>query len=123
MASKGVQITRQVKPLLSVNEREARIRVFQLYKAWTRQLPDTIEQYTLPVTEKEAQQCLKENFMKNAHVKDIRVIDMLIIKGQQDLRENIEMWAYDHHIMSKFLKETHTEKPKDFMSKFLSGSD
>ena len=70
----------QVKPLLSVNEREARIRVFQLYKAWTRQLPDTIEQYTLPVTEKEAQQCLKENFMKNAHVKDIRVIDMLIIK-------------------------------------------
>ena len=70
----------QVKPLLSVNEREARIRVFQLYKAWTRQLPDTIEQYTLPITEKEAQQCLKENFMKNAHVKDIRVIDMLIIK-------------------------------------------
>ena len=54
--------------------------MFQLYKAWTRQLPDTIEQYTLPITEKEAQQCLKENFMKNAHVKDIRVIDMLIIK-------------------------------------------
>ena len=70
----------QVKPLLSVNEREARIRVFQLYKAWTRQIPDTIYQYNLPVSQKEAQETLKAKFMKNAHVKDIRVIDMLIIQ-------------------------------------------
>ena len=63
-----------------MNEREARMRVFQLYKAWTRQIPEAIEQHTLPVTLKEAQETLKKHFMKNAHVKDIRVIDMLIIK-------------------------------------------
>ena len=31
--------TRQVKPLLSLNEAEARRRVFNLYKAWIRQVP------------------------------------------------------------------------------------
>lgn len=40
MASKVVRSTvRQVKPILSVDQGEARKRVLNLYKAWYRQIP------------------------------------------------------------------------------------
>ncbi len=48
---------------------------------------------------------------------------MLVIKGQQDLKEIVEVWSQPTHIMSKHFKESHVERPKDFMSKFLSGVD
>ena len=39
-------VTRQVKPLLSLNQGEARARVMQLYKLWIRQIP-SISMYSL----------------------------------------------------------------------------
>merc|ERR1711971_892439 len=61
--------------------------------------------------------------LANSNVKDTRVIDMLVVKGQQDLQEVVEKWAQTGHIMSKFFKESYEERPKDFMSKFLTGAD
>jgi len=46
-----------------------------------------------------------------------------LLQGQQDLQEVAEKWAVPGHIMSKHFKEAIKERPKDFMSKFLSGSD
>merc|ERR1712018_315146 len=128
MASgKAAPALRQVKPLLSLDKHEARLRVLSLYKAWHRQLPNILNvrgtYESMPVTHKECRALIKSNFLKNAHVKDIRVIDMLVIKPQQDLRELIEGWAQSGHIMSKFFQETRTARPKDFMSKFLSGRE
>lgn len=34
----------------------------------------------LPVTKEECQKKLKEEFLKNKHITDVRVIDMLVIK-------------------------------------------
>ena len=56
------------------------------------------------------------------------LIALLIIfqffnKGQQDLQEVVEAWTQAPHIMSKHFKEAIKERPKDFMSKFLSGHD
>jgi len=34
----------------------------------------------LPVTKEECQNKLKEEFLKNKHITDVRVIDMLVIK-------------------------------------------
>ena len=39
MATPVQTVTRQVKPLLSLSQGEARRRVFSLYKAWIRQIP------------------------------------------------------------------------------------
>lgn len=39
MASAVRPAVRQVRPILSINESEARKRVFQLYKSWYRQVP------------------------------------------------------------------------------------
>lgn len=46
------------------------------------QVPETIKMYTLDITVKQGKQKLREEFYKNAHVRDPRVIDMLVIKVQ-----------------------------------------
>ena len=66
----------------------------------------------------------RTQFRKNAGVRDIRVIDMLVVQGQQDLKEVVEHWKQTCHIMAKwFPEENIAEKPKDFISKFLSGQE
>ena len=70
----------QVKPLLSVDNSEARLRVLSLYKAWCRQIPFMVSEYDIPVNEAQAKAKLRERFTANANVKDVRVIDMLVIK-------------------------------------------
>ena len=52
----------------------------QLYKAWYRQIPEMSRQYDLPVSVETARDTLREKFRSNAHIKDTRVIDMLVIK-------------------------------------------
>jgi len=124
MASRTAAIvTRQVKPLLSVDNAEARTRVLQLYKAWYRYIPQLVNDFDIPVSVEKSRDVLRQKFQANAHIKDTRVIDMLVIKGQQDLQEVVEAWAQAPHIMSKHFKEAIKERPKDFMSKFLSGHD
>jgi NADH dehydrogenase (ubiquinone) 1 alpha subcomplex subunit 6 len=77
-----------VKPLLSLDAAEARHRVLSLYKAWYRQIPWMMREYNLPVTADMARQTLRKRFEENKHVKDIRVIDMLVVKvrAQEELR-------------------------------------
>jgi NADH dehydrogenase (ubiquinone) 1 alpha subcomplex subunit 6 len=70
----------QVKPLLSVDNAEARLRVLALYKAWYRQLPFMVDEYDIPVTVKQSKETLKVKFQANSHVRDARVIDMLVFK-------------------------------------------
>merc|ERR1711976_142136 len=123
-ARKGaVSVTRQVRPLLSVDKNEARHRVLSLYRAWWRQIPYTVKDFDIPVSVEMARKTLRQRFEENANVKDIRVIDMLVVKGQQDLKEVVEHWAQPNHIMSKHFREGVVARPKDFMSKFLAGQD
>lgn len=114
----------QVKPLLSLDQGEARGRVMALYRAWYRQVPTILVDFDVPLTEKQIKGKIKERFRANAHIKDLRVIDMLVVQGQQDLKEMAEQWTQPSQLMSKFFKEKHIqERPKDFMSKFLAGQD
>jgi NADH dehydrogenase (ubiquinone) 1 alpha subcomplex subunit 6 len=63
---------------------------------------------------------LREEFLKNKDVADIRMIDMLVIKGQMELKESVKIWKQKSHVM-RWWKETHESKPTDFLSKFLAG--
>ena len=48
----------------------------------------------------------------------------LYLQGQQDLKEVVEHWKQTTHIMAKWFPEDNVEeKPKDFISKFLSGQE
>lgn len=63
---------------------------------------------------------LKEEFVKNKDVQDIRVIDMLVIKGQMELKEIVNKWKQKGHVMT-YWKDSLEPKPTDFLSKFLNG--
>lgn len=136
---------KQVKPILSTDKEEARKRVLNLYRAWYRQVPyigefwhffplvmsslvyifflcSTVKDFDIPKSEKQVRDKLKEEFLKNKDVKDIRVIDMLVIKGQMDLKESVNIWKQKGHIM-KYWQESVEQKPTDFLSKFFSGTN
>ena len=69
-----------MKPLLSVDRAEARVRVLQLYKAWYRHIPQMVTEFDIPVSIDKSRDILREKFRSNAHVKDTRVIDMLVVR-------------------------------------------
>lgn len=122
MASRASTVVRQVKPILSVNREDARRRVLTLYKAWIRQVPISLLSYDIPKSEADCKQKIREEFKRNAHVSDIRIIDKLIIRGQMELQEVANVWKTKGGLMH-YWKESWEKKPTDFMSKFLSGQD
>lgn len=65
---------------------------------------------------------LKEEFLRNKDIADVRVIDMLVIKGQMELKETIKIWKQKGHIM-RYWHESQEVKPNDFLSKFMAGSN
>ncbi|KAJ6648052.1 NADH dehydrogenase [ubiquinone] 1 alpha subcomplex subunit 6 [Pseudolycoriella hygida] len=112
----------QVRPILSVDHNEARRRVLNLYRAWYRQIPYVVMDYDIPKNIEQCRAKLREQFLKNKNVTDIRVSDMLVIKGQMELKETVEIWKQKGHIM-RYWKESEEPKPTDFLSKFIAGQN
>ncbi|XP_032642897.1 NADH dehydrogenase [ubiquinone] 1 alpha subcomplex subunit 6 [Chelonoidis abingdonii] len=110
------------KPIFSRDLGEAKRRVRELYRAWYREVPNAVHLYQLDISVKQGRDKVREMFMKNAHVTDPRVIDILVIKGKMELQETTRVWKQRTHIM-RFFHETETPRPKDFLSKFYAGHD
>lgn len=77
-------------------------------------------EYDIPKTESHCRAKLREEFEKNRQVKDVRVIDMLVVKGQMELVETVKRFKQKGHVMNYFKAPVNT-KPKDFLSKFFAG--
>jgi NADH dehydrogenase (ubiquinone) 1 alpha subcomplex subunit 6 len=115
--------SRQVKPILSTDSAQARRRVINLYRAWYRQIPFIMLNYDLPLLEKDCKTTLRAMFLKNKYVTDLRTIDLLVIKGQMELVETVNIWKQKTHIMRYFKDTTKEERPTDFLSKFYDGHE
>ncbi|XP_033753193.1 NADH dehydrogenase [ubiquinone] 1 alpha subcomplex subunit 6-like [Pecten maximus] len=124
MASKVVQLgTQQIKPILSANKIESRRRVLNLYRAWYRQLPYIVTNFHVPLTTTQCKSRLRNQFSKNKGLTDLRVIDMMVIKGQMDLMEVVNNWKQRNHVMQLFDDFSEASKSKDFLAKFYEGHE
>jgi len=113
---------RLVQPLSSLDKAEAQRKVRSLFKAWSRQIPYMKIHYELFYSNKELHDKMKQQFLKNKAVEDIRVIDYLIFRGQLELYETVNAHKTKAHILHYWKDETpQFQKPKDFLGKFLDG--
>lgn len=78
--------------------------------------------YDIPKSIEQCRAKVREQFVKNKDITDIRVSDMLVIKGQMELQETVEIWKQKGHIM-RYWKESEETKPTDFLSKFIAGQN
>lgn len=81
-----------------------------------------VKHFDIPKSEEDCRWKLREYFYRNACVTDIRVIDMLVIKGYMELKEMKHMWQQKGHVMAHW-NPTLEPKPYDFIGKFLEGID
>ncbi|CAL4126138.1 unnamed protein product, partial [Meganyctiphanes norvegica] len=107
--------------LLPVNIWLSYKRPTSSYNAYSAEFQYVID-YDFPKSVEQCRAKLREEFLKNANVQDIRTMDMLVIKGQMELKETVEIWKQKHGLMA-FWKPTVEPKPKDFLSKFLDGHE
>ncbi|KAL4071574.1 hypothetical protein V8B97DRAFT_2007056 [Scleroderma yunnanense] len=107
---------------ISSSPSEARIRVIDLYRAWVRAAPEIVELYALPVTPAYVRHCIRQKFEANRHVTDQRAIEVLILKGRQELQETVNCWKQPDHVLGLLLKQN--ERPqRSFLQKFYEGRD
>ncbi|XP_055631630.1 NADH dehydrogenase [ubiquinone] 1 alpha subcomplex subunit 6-like [Toxorhynchites rutilus septentrionalis] len=124
MASSGPvkQAVNRVRPLLSIDHQEARRNVIKLYKTWYRHIPLVVHQYDIPKTVGECRLKLREQFDKHKDVTDVRVIDMLVIKEQMELKAIVNRWKQKSHLM-RYWQDGCNPKPKGFLERFYAGHE
>lgn len=82
----------------------------------------TVAGQLIPKTEIQCKEKLREEFLKHKEVSDVRIVDMLVIKGKMELDECVNGWKQPTHVM-RYWKDTWEAKPTDFLSKFISGKN
>ncbi|KAM3965182.1 NADH dehydrogenase [ubiquinone] 1 alpha subcomplex subunit 6 [Aphomia sociella] len=111
-----------VRPIMSTNFCEAHRRVLGLYRAFYRYIPYIVKYFDIPKSEEDCRWKIREYFYKNACVTDIRVIDILVIKGYIELKEITHQWQQKGHVIAHW-NPSAEPRPSDFLGKFLSGID
>uniref|UniRef100_A9P0K9 NADH dehydrogenase [ubiquinone] 1 alpha subcomplex subunit 6 n=1 Tax=Picea sitchensis TaxID=3332 RepID=A9P0K9_PICSI len=84
---------------------EARKRVFHFFREACRSIPQIMETYNLHevITTSQLRSVVAAQFRKQAHVTNPKVIDMLIIKGDEELRNCLDHSKQRHHILGQYV--------------------
>ncbi|KAH7907251.1 NdufA6 NADH-ubiquinone oxidoreductase 14.8 kDa subunit [Hygrophoropsis aurantiaca] len=115
--SRLAQVTR-----MSSSPQEARQRVINLYRAWYRAAPEIETLYAIPLSQSQIRDAIRQKFEHNRYVTDPRAVEVLILKGTQELQETLNCWKQTDHVMGILLKNE-TRRERGFLEKFYEGRD
>ncbi|BGP43219.1 ndufa6 NADH-ubiquinone oxidoreductase subunit [Rhodotorula kratochvilovae] len=87
---------------------------------WT---PEVVHLYALNIPAHAIRAKVREEFDRNAAVTDIKAVDVLLLKGRQDLQETLNCWKMDSHILRWFSKEELPPRPDNFLDAFYNSRD
>ncbi|KAH7927173.1 NdufA6 NADH-ubiquinone oxidoreductase 14.8 kDa subunit [Leucogyrophana mollusca] len=107
---------------LSSSPQEARQRAISLYRAWCRSAPEVVSLYALSVSPAYVRAAIRQKFEQNRYVTDPRAVEVLLLKGQQDLQETLNCWKQTDHVMGILLKDERRPQ-RTFLQKFYEGRD
>eukprot|EP01134_Creolimax_fragrantissima_P005248 CFRG5248T1 len=102
---------------------ETRARVLTLYRAFIKSAPQLTDQYALDIPVSDVRAKIREEFKKNAHIKDCRVADMLVVKGKMEYDECLHFWKQKSHVMRYWKEDANNPLKMDFLEKFFHGVD
>ncbi len=75
-------------------------RVLDLFRRMCRQVPRMVQLYEIPYTAHDMRHIIALLFKKNAHVRDPRLIDLLISKGEMEMEETLMQWKQRPHVLA-----------------------
>ncbi|QCD85644.1 NADH dehydrogenase [ubiquinone] 1 alpha subcomplex subunit 6 [Vigna unguiculata] len=99
-------VLRNVKVLPnSASVEEARQRVFEFFRVACRSLPSVMEIYNLYDVTSVAQlrSTIASEIRKNINLSDPKVIDMLLFKGMEELKNVVNHSKQRHHIIGQYV--------------------
>ncbi|CAJ2657326.1 unnamed protein product [Trifolium pratense] len=92
-------------PPNSVNLEEARQRVFGFFRIACRSLPTVMEVYNLydVATISQLRSTIASEIRRNDHITNPKVIDMLLFKGLEELKNVVNHSKQRHHIVGQYV--------------------
>eukprot|EP00162_Nutomonas_longa_P008341 comp18450_c0_seq1/m.33022 comp18450_c0_seq1/g.33022 ORF comp18450_c0_seq1/g.33022 comp18450_c0_seq1/m.33022 type:complete len:204 (-) comp18450_c0_seq1:61-672(-) len=83
----------------SKNFDEASAKCMALYRVFMRCAPAITQRYQLDVPPSLVRTAIRNEFAKHKEEKNIRTLDMLYMRGCQELEETLMMWKVKAHVM------------------------
>ncbi|KAJ1845626.1 ndufa6 NADH-ubiquinone oxidoreductase subunit [Coemansia sp. RSA 486] len=100
---------------------DARQRVIRLYRLWQKNVPQIMIDYHLCMPQSVVRAKIRENFEKNRYVSNARTIDVLLLKGQMDFDETLNVWKQYSHVLRYFDANEKDPQPTKYLDKFIEG--
>ncbi|KAI9203008.1 NADH dehydrogenase, alpha subcomplex, subunit 6 [Polychytrium aggregatum] len=99
---------------------QARKRTISLYRDWLRAAPVVVKTYRLDIPTSQVRERIRQEFVKNRHIADKSVIDVLLFKGRIEYEETLNMWKQSSHVM-RYFQEPEATKSNAFLDRFFEG--
>jgi len=92
----------------------------KLYRAWLRESSPSCQMYTLDMPISEFKAKVREQFDKQSHQTDARIINALLIKGAMELQETEACFKTKSHVM-RYWNTDPNLATDDFLTNFYKG--
>lgn len=103
----------------SRNMSEATRGSLRLYRRALKAAPTMVRTYRLPYEVQEIRRRIRVDFETHSHINDPALVDLLVMKGENQLEEVEQNWATKAHVMHYLIEV----EEKEAESKALPGSD